>query len=396
MKKLVVLVMAISLFGCEVYAQGVTREVWVGKTLANPGDLITNPNILGIPTTIETLTTGKFSSVNVQGPFVARYTAQLNIPVTGDYPFSFTASGESAVWINTTTNFSNLTAGMGFLGSVTLSTPVTITQWTKYAGQKSAKIRLVKGGGYYLQAIQVEKDADKVNHLAVGWQLATGLFERPIPSSRLTAVVPDYTVPTMAITSVASGQVVSNRTTVAISVADVTKVAAVQFQVDGVNQGPEIVAAPYFFDLDTTKLVNGSHVVTFIARGTNGSLTTGSVTVFVANAVSNYEPPPGGMPVNPKAIDFIPSPEHNVLINGVPSVTFYQMGFYALGASSPVIAWSFGKPNIQTDGRIRYDFSNQPYLYMMPLGVYEIRVTAVSFDGKKGLSDPTVPLQIVR
>jgi hypothetical protein len=72
------------------------------------------------------------------------------------------------------------------------------------------------------------------------------------------------------------------------------------------------------------------------------------------------------------------------------------MGFYAIGSSQPVIYWSFGKPAPQADGRIRYDFSNQPYSFMTPMGTYEARVVAVGSKGEKWMSDPSNPFSIVR
>jgi hypothetical protein len=67
----------------------------------------------------------------------------------------------------------------------------------------------------------------------------------------------------------------------------------VQFQLDGVNLGPDITSAPYSISWDTTTSGNGSHVLTAIARDTSGNTTTSAaVTVTVSNVGS---PPTAGL-----------------------------------------------------------------------------------------------------
>lgn len=397
MRKVAGVVSMLLLLGCEVYAQGVVREVWVGKTLANPGDLIINPNILGTPTTTEVLTASKFSvPVNQRGPFVARYTTKLDVPITGNYTFFLTATRQAGLWINTPTNLAVTEVGMGFLSSVTSSQP-TITQWSKYPGQKSVLVNLTKGAVYYLQGIQVESDTDNINHFAVGWQLATGLFERPIPNSRLTAVVPDYLAPTITITSPVSGQLVAGTVSVWTQVSDSAGVAGVRFQVDGVYVGVEVTATPFYLKLDTRLYSNGQHTVTVFARDSSENVSTKSVLINIAN-VTTTSPVPIEVPINPQTLEFEPSLDHFTMDEyGNPLILSYGIGFYAIGATRPVVAWNFGKPALQYDGRIRYNFASQPQYYMVPLeGIYEIRVWNVTAIGVFGVSEPSPPLQIVR
>jgi putative lipoic acid-binding regulatory protein len=69
-------------------------------------------------------------------------------------------------------------------------------------------------------------------------------------------------------------------------------VVGVQFQVDGANSGAEDTAAPYSASLDTTKLSNGSHSLTAIARDAAGNRTTSTaVTVNVSNTAPDTTPP---------------------------------------------------------------------------------------------------------
>jgi hypothetical protein len=94
----------------------------------------------------------------------------------------------------------------------------------------------------------------------------------------------DATAPTVAITSPASGATVSGTITVTAGAADNTGVVGVQFQLDGVNAGAEVTAAPYSVPWNTTTASNGSHTITAVARDAAGNTTTSApVTVTVAN-----------------------------------------------------------------------------------------------------------------
>jgi sulfatase modifying factor 1 len=61
-------------------------------------------------------------------------------------------------------------------------------------------------------------------------------------------------------------------------------VAAVQFRVDGVNIGSEIIHPPYSIKWDTTTAVNGSHTLSVVARDATGILTSEFEMVTVTNA----------------------------------------------------------------------------------------------------------------
>jgi acid phosphatase len=97
------------------------------------------------------------------------------------------------------------------------------------------------------------------------------------------------TPPSVSITSPASGATISGITTVTASASDAVGVAGVQFKVDGNNLGGEATTAPYSVSLDTATLVNGSHVLTAVARNVSG-ITTTSAAVNIT--VSNVSAPP--------------------------------------------------------------------------------------------------------
>src|SRR5437870_3390914 len=97
-------------------------------------------------------------------------------------------------------------------------------------------------------------------------------------------VTVDNVPPTVTLTSPGSRAAISGTITVSATASDNVGVAGVQFQLDGVNLGAEVTAAPYSVSWDTTSATTGSHTLTAIARDAAGNRTTSSpVTVTVGN-----------------------------------------------------------------------------------------------------------------
>ncbi len=91
-------------------------------------------------------------------------------------------------------------------------------------------------------------------------------------------------LPTVSITSPASGTVVAGTITVSASATDATGVAGVQFKLDGANLGAEVIAAPYVTLWNTTLGAGGTHVLSAVARDAAGSIGTAApVSVTVDN-----------------------------------------------------------------------------------------------------------------
>jgi Bacterial Ig domain len=114
-----------------------------------------------------------------------------------------------------------------------------------------------------------------------------------VPSQVLTGSAPitpvsDTVHPTVSITSPGNGTGVSGTITVAATASDNVAVAGVQFQVNGVNLGPELTSSPYTLSWNTGSGANGSYTLRAIARDTSGNQTTSAaVTVSVNNATSS-------------------------------------------------------------------------------------------------------------
>src|SRR6266581_3674116 len=91
-------------------------------------------------------------------------------------------------------------------------------------------------------------------------------------------------LPTVSITSPASGTVVAGTITVSASATDATGVAGVQFKLDSANLGAEVIAAPYVTLWNTTLGAGGTHVLSAVARDAAGSIGTAApVSVTVDN-----------------------------------------------------------------------------------------------------------------
>ncbi len=107
----------------------------------------------------------------------------------------------------------------------------------------------------------------------------------------------DNTAPVVAIASPAAGSTVASTVTITATATDNIGVAGVQFKLDGANIGTEIVSAPYNLVWDATAAVDGTHVLSAVARDAAGNSTTSatvSVTVNNPPTVIGTSPSPGG------------------------------------------------------------------------------------------------------
>ena len=86
--------------------------------------------------------------------------------------------------------------------------------------------------------------------------------------------------------------------------------------------------------------------------------------------------------VNPRAIEFDPSPEHFVVDESGARVQEYRLSLYLLGQSAAADIVSLGKPTPDADGKIRFDLASV-LRFALPPGVpYEARVAAIGPGGE--------------
>ncbi len=94
----------------------------------------------------------------------------------------------------------------------------------------------------------------------------------------------DTTPPVVSITSPVTGSTLSNSVSITASASDNVGIASVIFEVDGLQIGNTLSAAPYSVLWNTSLASNGSHIITAIAKDAAGNTTTSSsVTVSISN-----------------------------------------------------------------------------------------------------------------
>jgi hypothetical protein len=111
----------------------------------------------------------------------------------------------------------------------------------------------------------------------------------------VTNTVPDTTPPVVSLTAPADGSTLAGSVAVTATATDAAGVMGVQFQVDGVALGAEVLSAPYAAIWGSTTVANGPHTVTAIARDAAGSRSDASVTIEVLNVVEPPPPPVTGL-----------------------------------------------------------------------------------------------------
>ena len=127
------------------------------------------------------------------------------------------------------------------------------------------------------------------HYYVVTAQDAVGNTSAPSNEASATATA-DTVAPTVSVTAPSNGATVAGTVNVTASASDNVGVAGVQLKLDGANLGSEVVTTPYTTTWDTTKVSNGSHALTAVARDAAGNTTTSSaVTVTVSNAVTGMQ-----------------------------------------------------------------------------------------------------------
>jgi hypothetical protein len=150
---------------------------------------------------------------------------------------------------------------------------------------------------------------------------------------------PDTIPPNVAMTSPANGATVSGTVTVSANATDDTKVASVQFQLDGQALGAPLTSSPYQISWDTTGISNGSHTLTAVATDiANNSATSAPVTVNVSNAPASTPPTVGlTAPTNGATVSGLVTVSANASdSSGTVASVQFQLDGNALG--SPVTA----------------------------------------------------------
>ncbi|MGZ8222649.1 MAG: Ig-like domain-containing protein, partial [Methylobacter sp.] len=121
---------------------------------------------------------------------------------------------------------------------------------------------------------------------AVARDAAGNTATSSIVSVTVNNPVADTILPIVSMAAPANGASVSGTIPVSADAADNIGIVGVQFQLDGANLGAEVTAAPYLIAWDTAMVLDGSHVLTAVARDAAGNTATSvAVSVTVNNPV---------------------------------------------------------------------------------------------------------------
>lgn len=113
--------------------------------------------------------------VNIGDNYGRRIRGYVCPPTSGNYVFWIASNDNSELWLSTDAEPSNKRK-IAWVTGYTNS-----RQWDKYSSQKSGNITLTAGQKYYIEALH--KEGAGTDHVAVGWQLPTGVQEKTHPGS---------------------------------------------------------------------------------------------------------------------------------------------------------------------------------------------------------------------
>jgi hypothetical protein len=164
-------------------------------------------------------------------------------------------------------------------------------------------------------------------------------------SAAITVTVAnDTTPPTVSITAPAAGTTVTGMVSITAAAADDIGVVGVQFQLDGINLGAEVTAAPYTVPWTTSTASNGAHTLTAVARDAAGNRTTSApVNVTVATATSSSPGVPTRSPYKGSAFSVPGLIEAEDFDNGGEGVAYHDLtagnqgGQYRTGVDVDII-----------------------------------------------------------
>jgi len=159
----------------------ILRQMWKDVSGAAISDLTDLDEFPDMPSETTLLTSFEAPADNGEN-YGARVVGYVHAPNSGEYLFWIASDDASELWLSTSDKPADKVK-IAFLTDYTGP-----KEWTKFPTQQSQPIKLVAGRKYYIEALH--KQGGGGANLAVGWKMADGTMERPIPGKRLSPFVP--------------------------------------------------------------------------------------------------------------------------------------------------------------------------------------------------------------
>src|SRR5450631_953083 len=241
----------------------------------------------GIRTTTTTAGTTSWADTGLTASTTYSYTVSAYDPAGNGSAQSSVVQATTPPLLDTTPP--TIPTNLSVTGTSTSTVSLAWTASTDNVGVAGYKIYR---GGVQIGASGVASYTDTGLSASTTYSYTVSAYDAAGNNSAQTAPVSattgtsDTQAPTVSITSPANNQNISGVTTIAANAADNVGVVGVQFQLDGVNLGAELIASPYSTSWDSSRTTNGSHLLTAGARDAAGNKTTSSAVTVTVNNVS--------------------------------------------------------------------------------------------------------------
>jgi predicted extracellular nuclease len=148
-----------------------------GSRLIN---LSSHPSYPGSPSVITQVNKFEYGP-NLGDNYGARLKGLICVPLTGNYIFYLASNDQSELWLSTDSDPQHQRR-IAFVENST-----GFRSWFVNNAQRSVPVFLRQGLKYYVET--VHKEGEGADHLSVAWLMPNGVFEGPIPGTRLSSAI---------------------------------------------------------------------------------------------------------------------------------------------------------------------------------------------------------------
>ncbi len=203
------------------------------------------------------------------GAYVYGTISSPTVTITNPTNSAYISSSTNLIAVTSATSPASVSSVQFYLNNIALGSPLTSTTSAEtytYTWDTTT----VANGSYSIYALVTDSNSNTA-------------------TSSVIMVYVDNTAPTVSITTPLSGSVISGSAVslTAVSTDSGSDVVGVQFKIDGINIGSEILTSPYTVSLDSNQVSYGVHTITATARDRAGNYADSGIQVMVNNNSSS-------------------------------------------------------------------------------------------------------------